>query len=44
VIADVPKNDAQKAIELLNNRGIHKNVMLTGDNQTVGQAMAKKLR
>ncbi len=44
VIADVPKNDAQKAIELLNNRGIHKNVMLTGDNQTVGQAMAKKLQ
>lgn len=44
VIADVPKNDAQKAILLLNNRGIHKNVMLTGDNQTVGQAMARKLK
>ncbi|CAJ2231450.1 heavy metal translocating P-type ATPase [Companilactobacillus paralimentarius] len=44
VIADVPKNDAQKAIQLLNNRGIHKNVMLTGDNQTVGQAMARKLK
>lgn len=44
VIADVPKNDAQKAIQLLNNRRIHKNVMLTGDNQTVGQAMARKLK
>ncbi|GEO58550.1 heavy metal translocating P-type ATPase [Companilactobacillus bobalius] len=44
VIADVPKSDAQKAIQLLNNRGIHKNVMLTGDNQTVGQAMARKLK
>lgn len=44
VIADVPKNDAQKAIQLLNNRGIHKNIMLTGDNQTVGQAMARKLK
>lgn len=44
VIGDVPKNDAQKAIQLLNNRGIHKNVMLTGDNQTVGQAMARKLK
>lgn len=44
VIADVPKDDAQKAIRLLNNRGIHKNVMLTGDNQTVGQAIAKKLK
>ncbi|CAJ1182096.1 Cadmium, zinc and cobalt-transporting ATPase [Companilactobacillus paralimentarius] len=44
VIADVPKNDAQKAIQLLNNRGIHKNVMLTGDNQTVGQAIARKLK
>ncbi|GEO47978.1 heavy metal translocating P-type ATPase [Companilactobacillus kimchii] len=44
VIADVPKSDAQKAIQLLNNRGIHKNVMLTGDNQIVGQTMAQKLK
>ena len=43
VIADEPKEDAQKAIELLNNRGINKTVMLTGDNEKVGTAIAKKL-
>lgn len=44
VIADEPKKDAQKAIELLNKRGIKKNVMLTGDNDKVGSAIAKKLQ
>ncbi|WP_334352154.1 heavy metal translocating P-type ATPase [Companilactobacillus sp. HBUAS56257] len=43
VIADVEKADAKKAIQLLNNRGIHNNVMLTGDNEIVGKAMANKL-
>ncbi|MFH5810802.1 heavy metal translocating P-type ATPase [Companilactobacillus sp. FL22-1] len=43
VIADKPKADAAKAIQLLNNRGIKQTVMLTGDNQTVGEAIAKKL-
>jgi len=44
VIADEPKKDAQKAIELLNKRGIKKTIMLTGDNDKVGSAIAKKLR
>jgi len=44
VIADEPKSDAAEAIKLLNNRGINKTVMLTGDNQTVGTAIAKKLK
>jgi len=44
VIADEPKADAKEAIRLLNNRGIHKTVMLTGDNQVVGNAIAKKLQ
>ena len=43
VIADVEKADAKKAIQLLNNRGIHNNVMLTGDNEIVGKSMANKL-
>jgi len=44
VIADEPKKDAAEAIRLLNNRGIHKNVMLTGDNERVGQSIANKLQ
>lgn len=43
VIADEPKTDAKQAIKLLNNRGIDKTVMLTGDNKNVGTAIAKKL-
>lgn len=43
VIADVEKADAKKAIQLLNDRGIHNNVMLTGDNEIVGKSMANKL-
>jgi len=44
VIADEPKKDAQHAIELLNNRGIKETIMLTGDNEKVGSAIAKKLQ
>lgn len=44
VIADEPKKDASKAIKLLNNRGINQTVMLTGDNEKVGSAIAKKLK
>jgi len=44
VIADTPKSDAAQAIKLLNNRGINKTVMLTGDNKKVGTAIAKKLK
>jgi ATPase, P-type (transporting), HAD superfamily, subfamily IC len=44
VIADEPKKDAQEAIRLLINRGIHKTVMLTGDNEKVGTAIADKLK
>ena len=43
VIADEPKDDAKKAIELLNHRGINKTIMLTGDNEKVGSAIAKTL-
>jgi len=43
VIADEPKRDAQHAIELLNNSGIKQTIMLTGDNEKVGSAIAKKL-
>lgn len=44
VIADEPKSDAKKAIELLNRRGINKTVMLTGDNEKVGQSIAQELK
>ncbi|MGQ2375522.1 heavy metal translocating P-type ATPase [Companilactobacillus zhachilii] len=44
VIADEPKKDASEAIRLLNNRGIQKTVMLTGDNKKVGSAIADKLK
>jgi len=44
VIADEPKKDAAESIRLLNNRGIKKTVMLTGDNEKVGTAIADKLK
>ena len=44
VIADQPKSDAKQAIKLLNNRGINKTVMLTGDNEKVGSAIANELQ
>jgi len=43
VIADQPKADAKDAINSLHEQGIKKTVMLTGDNQAVGTAVAKSL-
>ncbi len=42
VIADELKDDAQKTIEGLRNHGI-KSIMLTGDRQRVGEAVAQQL-
>ena len=43
VIADTVKPDAKSAVEQLKASGIRKIVMLTGDSDTVGQAVAKEL-
>lgn len=43
LIADTVKSDAKTALEELKNTGVHKTVMLTGDSDTVGQAVAKEL-
>ena len=43
VIADTVKPDAKSAVEQLKSSGIRKTVMLTGDSDTVGQAVAKEL-
>ena len=43
VIADTVKPDAKSAMEQLKTSGIRKTVMLTGDSDTVGQAVAKEL-
>lgn len=43
VIADTVKPDAKSAVEQLKASGIRKTVMLTGDSETVGQAVAKEL-
>ena len=43
VIADTVKPDAKSAVEQLKTSGIRKTVMLTGDSDTVGQAVAKEL-
>lgn len=43
VIADTVKPDAKSAVEQLKASGIRKIVMLTGDSETVGQAVAKEL-
>lgn len=43
LIADTIKSDAKTALEELKNTGVHKTVMLTGDSDTVGQAVAKEL-
>lgn len=43
VIADTVKPDAKSAVEQLKASGIRKTVMLTGDSDTVGQAVAKEL-
>ncbi|MBM7616920.1 Cd2+/Zn2+-exporting ATPase [Weissella uvarum] len=42
VVADEPKQDAKKTIQALKAQGIQ-TVMLTGDNQSVGQSVAKEL-
>lgn len=43
LIADTVKSDAKTALEELKNTGVQKTVMLTGDSDTVGQAVAKEL-
>lgn len=43
LIADTVKSDAKTALEELKNMGVQKTVMLTGDSDTVGQAVAKEL-
>lgn len=43
VIADEIKEDSAQAIEALHRLGVHKTVMLTGDQAAVGTAVAKKL-
>ncbi len=43
IISDQLKEDAPKAVEKLNARNI-KTVMLTGDNKTVAEAVARKLK
>lgn len=43
VIADTVKPDAKAALEQLKALGIRKTVMLTGDSDKVGQAVAKEL-
>lgn len=43
VIADTVKPDAKSTVEQLKASGIRKTVMLTGDSETVGQAVAKEL-
>ncbi len=42
-ISDQVKLDAAQAIQSLKNLGVEKTVMLTGDNQTVAQRVAKNL-
>ena len=43
VIADEVKTDSQRAISELKKLGIHKTVMLTGDDETIGKAVAEAL-
>lgn len=43
VIADTIKPDSRSAVEQLKDSGIRKTVMLTGDSDKVGQAVAKEL-
>lgn len=44
LIADQIKEDAPRAIQELKAAGVQKTVMLTGDNRTVGEAVAKQLK
>lgn len=43
VIADTLKPDAKSALERLKSEGVQKTVMLTGDSDKVGQAVAREL-
>lgn len=43
VIADVTKDDSKQAIDKLKKNGIKKNVMLTGDTESVAKLVAKQL-
>lgn len=43
VIADVIKDDSKQAIDKLKKKGIKKNVMLTGDTESVAKLVAKQL-
>lgn len=43
VIADVIKDDSKQAIDKLKKNGIKKNVMLTGDTESVAKLVAKQL-
>lgn len=43
LIADVIKEDSQKAINSLKNMGVKKTVMLTGDSEFVGRNVGEKL-
>ncbi|WP_294720518.1 heavy metal translocating P-type ATPase [Prevotella sp.] len=44
VVADIIKEDSQKAIGSLKELGVKKTVMLTGDRREVGELVAQKLR
>lgn len=43
VISDVPKEDAHSAVASLRENGVHKTVMLTGDDHRVGESVALEL-
>lgn len=43
IISDVVKPDAKEAIQALKKSGVNKTVMLTGDAEPVGRAVAKEL-
>ena len=43
IISDEIKEDAQEAISRLKSMGVRKQIMLTGDNQHVGQTVSKRL-
>lgn len=42
-LMDVARNDAKETLAQLNNVGIRKMIMLTGDNQKVAEAIAKEI-
>jgi Cd2+/Zn2+-exporting ATPase len=42
-LMDVARKDAKKTLAELNNKGIRRMIMLTGDNQNVAEAIAKEI-